>query len=172
MFGRIILTQLKMGLRSKKYMFWTLAFPLILGTLFSFAFKTIYDSEKSSPIPVVVEVEASAIDEYEKLMTFSALDTDKISDDFTEYEKDKAVAEAMGESFTEEAPISEDTLDSLEKIDSFEKVTGFDISLIPSEYLKEEINISEDDLPFISLLDELEYEDGTGMIDRVAVRGW
>ena len=64
MFGKIIITQFKMSIRSKKYMFWTMAFPLLLGTLFYFAFGTIYDTEmKSEPIPIVIEIEDSALSE-------------------------------------------------------------------------------------------------------------
>ena len=57
MFGRVFLAQLKVGLRSKQYLFWTAFFPLALGTLFSFAFKTIYSSEQTKTIPVAVIVE-------------------------------------------------------------------------------------------------------------------
>lgn len=71
MFGRIVKAQLKMAVRSKKYMFWTFSFPILLGTLFYFAFSSIYASNKSEPIPVVIEVNDEAgrpfVDVAEKL---------------------------------------------------------------------------------------------------------
>ena len=60
MFGRICIAELKRLVRSKKYMFWTFAFPIMLGTLFYFAFSTIYNSQKSETIPVVIEVTDNA----------------------------------------------------------------------------------------------------------------
>ncbi len=59
MFGRVLIAQLKLSLRSKIYVFWTLAFPMILGTLFYFAFSSVYENNRSEPIPVVIEAEIS-----------------------------------------------------------------------------------------------------------------
>ncbi len=59
MFLRIFITNIKIGLRSKKYIFWTMAFPLALGTLFYFAFGQIYASEQSKAIPVALIVEGN-----------------------------------------------------------------------------------------------------------------
>ena len=92
MFGRIILARLKMATRSKSYMFWCLFFPIGLGTLFYFAFSSIYESSKSEPIPVVIQVNESAINEYKVLQAFSTLDKDKMEEDFEKYYTDKAIA--------------------------------------------------------------------------------
>lgn len=69
MFGRICIAELKKLIRSKTYMIWTFAFPLVLGTLFYFAFSTIYSSQKSETIPVVIEVTDGAINEYKTCST-------------------------------------------------------------------------------------------------------
>lgn len=99
MFGKIIFTQFKMAIRSKKYMFWTMAFPLLLGTLFYFAFGSVYENNmKSDSIPVVIEIEDSAL---------------------------------------KEIPGIED----------------------------------RESLPFIQMIEELEYEDGTAIIKETAVTG-
>ena len=79
MFGRVIIDHIKMNIRSPRYIFWTLAFPLGLGTLFFFAFSSIYSSETSSPIPVVYEVSDDAIQEYKTMQAFSNLDQEKIN---------------------------------------------------------------------------------------------
>ena len=60
MFGRVFLTQIKQALRTKKYIIWTAFFPICLGTLFAFAFRTIYSSEQIHTIPVAIIVEDSA----------------------------------------------------------------------------------------------------------------
>lgn len=166
MFSRVILTQLKICLRSKKYIFWTLAFPLALGTLFVFAFSSIYESEKSKSIPVIIETEDAAYEEFQKIQIFSSLDTDKIKSDLESYEEEKAIAEATGKEFSKEAPISADTLDALEEVNGFDDIKNFDIDLIPKEYIKEEVKVSEDELPFIKLMNTLEYENGNPMIER------
>ena len=170
MFGRVIITQLKLSLRSKIYVFWTLAFPIILGTLFYFAFSSIYKDNKSEPIPVVIEAEQNAIDEYKVMQAFSYLDKDKMSSDLEEYATEKATAEAMGEDFEKESPISEEALDELESVKSFDDMKGYDLSLFPYDYMTEDKsvidNISVDDHPFAETLQNLEYEDGTKMAEQ------
>ena len=96
MFGRVFLAQLKVGLRSKQYLFWTAFFPLALGTLFSFAFKTIYSSEQTKTIPVAVIVEESAIEEYKVMEAFSGLEESSLEDDVAAYQEAMAVAAAKG----------------------------------------------------------------------------
>ena len=173
MFGRIVFTQIKMALRSKKYMFWTMAFPLLLGSLFYFSFSSIYESNKSEPIPVVIEVTDNAIDEYKVMQAFSNLDSDKMSDDLEDYYTDKATAEAMGQDFDEEAPIDEDVLDKMDDVKSYDDMKLFDLNDFPFDYLKvdksEIDDIDQSSLPFMKVMDELEYEDGTKMIDQVKV---
>ena len=174
MFGRVIINHIKMNIRSPRYMFWTLAFPIGLGTLFFFAFSSIYSSEENSPIPVVYEVSDNAINEYKVMQAFSNLDNDKMTEDLELYYIDKATAEAMGESFTDEEPVSQDTLDKLEKVESYDDMKEFDLKDFPFDYLttdRAEIdNISEEDLPFIKMMKDLEYDDGTKMIQVVDVK--
>ncbi len=52
MFKHIYLNRIKCLLRNKSLMFWTLLFPIILGTLFNFAFANL--KEELDPIDVVV----------------------------------------------------------------------------------------------------------------------
>ncbi|MCR5227056.1 MAG: ABC transporter permease [Eubacterium sp.] len=171
MFGRICIAELKRLVRSKKYMFWTFAFPIMLGTLFYFAFSTIYNSQKSETIPVVIEVTDNAINEYKILQAFSNLDTDQMSSDLEEYYEDKAVAEAMGESFDKEVPISDESMDKIEDIESYDDMKKYDLADFPYDYLKvdrsEIDNISKDDLPFIKILNDLTYDDGNKMVEEV-----
>lgn len=173
MFGRVLIAQLKLSLRSKIYVFWTLAFPVILGTLFYFAFSSIYDSNKSEPIPVVVVAEKQAIDEYKTMQAFSYLDKDKMRGDLEDYATEKATAEAMGKDFDKEPPLSKETLEELESVKSFDDMKGYDLSLFPYDYMSEDKslieNITVDDHPFSEVLDKLEYEDGTKMIEKVKV---
>ena len=171
MFGRICIAELKRLVRSKKYMFWTFAFPIMLGTLFYFAFSTIYSSQKSETIPVVIEVTDNAINEYKILQAFSNLDTDQMSNDLEKYYEDKAVAEAMGESFDKEIPISDETMDKIEDVQSYDDMKKYDLADFPYDYLKvdrsEIDNISKDDLPFIKVLNDLTYDDGNKMVEEV-----
>jgi ABC-2 type transport system permease protein len=84
MFGRIVIKTFKSALRSPKYIFWTLAFPIALGSLFAFAFGSIYSNEKTKPIPVVIEVTDGAIEEYKVMQCFANLDGDRMQDDLEE----------------------------------------------------------------------------------------
>lgn len=177
MFIRICIAELKRLVRSKKYMFWTFAFPLLLGTLFYFSFSTIYDSQKSEPIPVVVEVTENAIHEYRVLEAFSNLDKDKITNDLEEYYAEKGKAEAMGETFDKEVPVTDEVLDELETVQSYADMKNYNLDSFPYEYLKTENSvdkstidsINEFDLPFIKVLEELKYDEGTKMIEQVEV---
>ena len=173
MFGRVLIAQLKLSLRSKIYVFWTLAFPVILGTLFYFAFSSIYDSNKSEPILVVVEAEKQAIDEYKTMQAFSYLDKDKMRGDLEDYATEEATAEAMGKDFDKEPPLSKETLEELESVKSFDDMKGYDLSLFPYDYMTEDKSvldeISVEDHPFAGVLQKLEYEDGTKMIEEVKV---
>ena len=173
MFGRICIAELKKLIRSKTYMIWTFAFPLVLGTLFYFAFSTIYSSQKSETIPVVIEVTDGAINEYKTLEAFSNLDKDKISEDFEEYYTEKATAEAMGETFNKEEPLSEEVVDNIEAVKNYEDMKDFNLDLFPYEYLKcdrsQVDNISASDLPFIKVIEDLKYDEGTKMVKQVQV---
>ena len=171
MFGKLILARLKIAVRSKRYIFWNLFFPLGLGTLFFFAFGTIYDSFKSKPIPVAVEVSDSAIEEYRVLQAFSMFDSDKLQKDMEQYYTDKATAEAMGKDFDKEPPISEEDLKTLDNIESFEDITSTPLSIFKDEYLTGNIDsITNKDLPLIQVLDELEYEDGVKMVEQISFK--
>lgn len=168
MFGRIFMARLKSAVRSKKYMFWTLFFPLGLGTLFYFAFNSVYDSVKSEPIPVAVEVTDAAINEYKVMQSFALLDRDKLEKDVEQYNIDKATAEAMGQDFNEEAPISEDALKTLQDVKSFDDMIKVPLDTFDTKYLTEDTgSIKASDLPFIQVIEDLEFENGTKMIEQV-----
>ncbi|MCR5293439.1 MAG: ABC transporter permease [Eubacterium sp.] len=170
MFGRIVIKTFKSALRSPKYIFWTLAFPIALGSLFAFAFGSIYSNEKTKPIPVVIEVTDGAIEEYKVIQCFSNLDGDRMQDDLEEYGKEAAMAEAMGQPFHKESPVSKDVLDKIDDVKGFDDLKQLTVDDLPMDYIS--INpddVKEDDLPFIELMNTLEYDDGTGMIDRISV---
>ena len=57
MFSNVFKAQLKMGFRNKSNVFWTLMFPIILGTLFKITFGNIYNEYKSEPIKTAVVFE-------------------------------------------------------------------------------------------------------------------
>ena len=168
MFGRVFISQLKCSFRSKTYMFWCFAFPLMLGTLFYFAFHSIYDSQKSETIPVVINVTDNAVHEYQVLQAISNLDSDRMSKDLENYYTEKATAEAMGKEFDKENPVTDAELDSVESIKSYEDMAGYDMTDFPYDYLKIDRssidNITREDLPFIKMVNELEYDDGTKMM--------
>ncbi|MEO3944765.1 ABC transporter permease [Gorillibacterium sp. CAU 1737] len=54
MFGHIMLTRMKCLLRDRQLMFWTLFFPLILGTFFQMAFSNLDKTESFKPIAAAV----------------------------------------------------------------------------------------------------------------------
>ena len=171
MFLRIFMARLKIAVRSKNYMFWTLFFPLALGTLFYFAFSSIYDSIKSEPIPVAVEVTDEAVNEYKIMQSFANLDRDKLSSDLEQYYTDKATAEAMGQEFDEEPPMSEDDLEALQDVESFDDMIRVPLSAFNKDYLTGSVDtIQKNDLPFIQVIEDLEYEDGTRMIEQVSYK--
>lgn len=171
MFGRFFMARLKSAVRSKKYMFWTLFFPLGLGTLFYFAFSSVYDSIKSEPIPVAVEVTDEAINEYKVMQSFALLDRDKMEKDLEKYYEDKATAEAMGKAFDEEAPISEDALKTLQDVECFDDMINVPLDTFDKNYLTDDTDsIKASDLPFMQVIEDLEYEDGTKMIEQVSYK--
>lgn len=63
MFLNVLSKQLKIGFRNKMNVFWTLMFPVILGTLFYIGFGSIFDSYASESIKtaVVFETEDEAV---------------------------------------------------------------------------------------------------------------
>ena len=150
MFGQLFIARLKIAVRSKKYMFWTLFFPIALGTLFYFAFNSIYDSTKSRPIPVVIEASDKAVNEYKVMQAFSMLDRDKLSEDMVQYNTLKATAEAMGNEFNEEPPMSEEKLDILNDVDSFDAMTQVPLDTFNKEYLTDDPDkLDMSDLPLV-----------------------
>ena len=168
MFFRLLKARLKIIVKSKVYLFWTLLFPLALGTLFYFAFNSIYSSIQSKPIPVVIEVNDSAVEEYKVLEAFSMLDKDSMEKDLEDYYKEKAKAEAMGQDFTKEPPVSEDDLDTLDSIESFDDVVNVPLSTFDNDYMTgDPETIERSDIPFIKVVEDLEYDDGTKMIEEV-----
>lgn len=168
MFGQMLIARLKMAVRSKKYMFWTLFFPLALGTLFYFAFSSIYESTKSEPIPVAIEVTDKALNEYKVIQAFSMLDRDKLSEDMEQYYTDKATAEAMGKEFDKEPPMADDDLDTLQDVKSFDDMVKVPLNVFNQDYLTgNPDSITESDLPLVKVFDDLEYEDGTKMVKAV-----
>ena len=169
MFLRLVISRLKIVLKSPKYMFWTLFFPIGLGTLFYFAFSSIYSSTQSTPIPVVIFVDEGAIEEYKTLQAFSMLDKDSMEKDIEDYYTEKAAAQAKGEDFDKELPFPEDSLETLDSIESFDDVVKTPLSTFPAEYMTgEPEEITRDDLPFIQLTKDLEYDDGTKMIEEIS----
>lgn len=170
MFGRVILTQLKAGLRSKQYMFWTLFFPIALGTLFAFAFRTIYDSEQTSTIPVAIIVDDAAIEEYKVMQAFSGLGESSLEDDIAAYQEAVAVAEATGKAPEMENPISEEFEETLNSVESFDDLRKVSFDIFPEKYVSDEVrSISEKDMPFVEVLEGLKYDGGKPMIERVTV---
>ena len=57
MFINVFKAQLKLGFRNKSNVFWTLMFPIILGTLFKITFGNIYSEYKSESIKTAVVFE-------------------------------------------------------------------------------------------------------------------
>ena len=57
MFSNVFKAQLKMGFRNKSNVFWTLMFPIILGTLFKITFGNIYNEYKAEAIKTAVVFE-------------------------------------------------------------------------------------------------------------------
>ncbi len=171
MFIHRIEARLKIAVRSKKYLFWTLLFPLALGTLFYFAFSSIYSSETTEPIPVYVQSSDSALEEYKVLQAFSLMDTDRMQDDLEKYYMEKATAEAMGEDFTKEPPISEDKQKALEKIENYDDIAGTPLDVFDNDYMTGTVDsIDASDLPLVNVLESLEYEDGTKMVEMVSCK--
>lgn len=54
MFWRLFITQLRTTLADKATVFWTIMFPVILGTLFNFAFSGLNGAYQLKPVPVAV----------------------------------------------------------------------------------------------------------------------
>ncbi len=171
MFGRVLLMQIKSGLRSKQYLFWTLFFPIALGTLFAFAFRTIYDSEQTKTIPVAVIVDDAAIEEYKVMQAFSSLGETTLEEDVAAYQEAIAVAEAKGTAPEMDNPISEEFEEALNSVETFDDLRNVSFDVFPGKYVSDEVkNISEKDMPFIEVLDDLKYDGGKPMIERVEVK--
>ena len=167
MFGQVLIMQFKQGLRNKQFMFWTVFFPLALGTLFSFAFKAIYTNEQTQVIPVAVIVEDSAIEEYKVMEAFSGLGESSLEDDVAAYQEAMTVAAAKGEECNMENPISDELSETLDSIETFDDLRKVSFDVFPDKYVSDEVkNVNEENLPFIEVINSIEYEDGTRMIDR------
>ncbi|MCR5149077.1 MAG: ABC transporter permease [Eubacterium sp.] len=59
MFSNVFSKQLKIGIRNKSNVFWTLMFPIVLGTLFYIAFGSLFKSFVSEPIKTAVIYETA-----------------------------------------------------------------------------------------------------------------
>ena len=70
MFGNIFRNQLRLGLRNKNNVFWTLMYPIILGTLFYAAFGNIYSEFSSDAIPTAVVYETDNEQTKETIKSF------------------------------------------------------------------------------------------------------
>ena len=70
MFSNVFSKQLKIGLRNKSNIFWTLMFPIILGTLFFTTFGSIFESYASESIKTSVRYETEDEDVKEYINTF------------------------------------------------------------------------------------------------------
>ena len=171
MFGRVILMQLKSGLRSKQYLFWTFFFPIALGTLFAFAFRTIYDSEQTQTIPLAITVDDAAIEEYKVMQAFSELGDSALEDDVAAYQEAVAVAEAMGKEPEMDNPISEEFKEALDSVETFDDMRKISFNVFPEKYVSDDVrNISENDMPFIEVIEGLQYDGGKPMIERIEVK--
>ena len=173
MFGRIVIAQLKASIRSKRYMFWTFAFPIVLGTLFYFAFNSIYDSQKTETIPVIINVTDRAIHEYQVMEAFSKLDTTTMTEDLELYYLGKSVTDQSGQILDYELPVTDEELDTVESVQSYDDMADCDMTNFPYDYMvcdRSKIEaLGRDDLPFIETIQDLTYDDGTKMIEEVFI---
>ena len=78
MFLNIVSKQLKIGVRDKAAIFWTLMFPVILGTLFYMAFGKIFESYVVEPIKTAVYFETD--NEEVKEHVIEVLDNIRVND--------------------------------------------------------------------------------------------
>lgn len=101
MFKLLFVSQLKSAVRTKRYLFWTLLFPIALGSLFFFAFGKIYDQDKSEVIPVTVICDNPS--ENENYKNFTAVLEGLQYDDGTNMVEIKDVEAADTQTATEKA---------------------------------------------------------------------
>ena len=82
MFKHIFATRLKCLLREKSLVFWTLIFPLVLGTFFNLAFSNLASAEKFEPIKIAVidNKEFREDENFKKVLSDLSKDDDKIFD--------------------------------------------------------------------------------------------
>jgi len=67
MFKHIMIHRIKYYVRTKEFIFWLLLFPIILATLFNFAFSNLLEGEAMEQIPIaVVESQESSESEFYK----------------------------------------------------------------------------------------------------------
>ncbi len=77
MFSNVFSKQLKIGIRNKANVFWTLMFPIVLGTLFYVAFGSIFKNYASKPIKTAVVYEMDSEEKRSMIMDFlTNLETD------------------------------------------------------------------------------------------------
>lgn len=114
-------------IRDKSSAFWCFAFPLVLGTLFSFAFGGLGADESFSPIPVAVVLEESSAEEISPEI-LEILGSEGISEDFmTSYDQTdsiRAMFDTLSEPGEDQFLIvtyakEEEALDLLEKKEVF-----------------------------------------------------
>ena len=83
MFSNVFSKQLKIGLRNRPNIFWTLMFPVLLGTLFYVAFGSIFETYHSEPIKtsVIYETEDAGVKEYiNEFLTSLTMNDNKLLD--------------------------------------------------------------------------------------------
>ena len=92
MAGRIFITHLKLSLREKHALFWTLAFGMILGTLFYVAFHGIYEKESIDSIPtaLVIQGEGDSASEIKEMLAGMTYDSGTKMLEITETDEEKA----------------------------------------------------------------------------------
>lgn len=136
MFWDIFLTRMKIHMRSKESLIWSLVFSIALGTLFYAAFGSIYNSNSNSPIPVALVTEGA----FENILDFS---DDIFDDDATDNSSDD---NSGSEWFSENSWFS-DFAGEIGKGVIKDKMGDFDESKIAD------------------MLTDLEYDDGTKILE-------
>lgn len=85
MFMHVFLNRLKINIRSRDALLWSLVFSLALGTLFYVAFSSIYGSSKNTTIPV-------ALVEGDQLERIRGMDLDNFNYDFSDLDDSEGIS--------------------------------------------------------------------------------
>lgn len=75
MFAHIFINRIKSLVRNRSLLFWTLAFPLVLSSLFSFAFSNMLEAENFTVIPIAIVEDENLKENLPFKETMSALST-------------------------------------------------------------------------------------------------